>query len=455
MKFYSIGFQTHKFVIEWIYVIQRKGVLDTESGQVKVMRRRFLAAALGMSMAVAMTPAAAFAEETSTEEATEVVSEVASEEDTDAEEESSEAETKAFDYSEGYDEKGFFEGVKALDYVTLLDYSHMELSDEIIPSDEAVQSQIDKTLSSYTKTNQITDENRLIEDGDTVNIDYVGSVDGVEFEGGSTDGKGATVTIGVTSFIDGFLDQLIGHAPGENFDINVTFPDPYTNNTDLSGKDAVFNITINYIEEKITPEFDDDFIAENLPDYESAEAYRQSVYDNLYKQNMYNALFQYVVENSEIKDVPEEVVDTVYNERYQYYTSIASMYGVGIDAFLSANGLDEDSFRDMCKTYAGNYLVLQAVMETEGWEMTADIAKESLNFTDEDYEKAVGVYGEPYVMFAASTDYVLGKLSENVTLVEMEEESSEEVSEEASSEVSSEEVSSEEVSTEEASSEAE
>ena len=55
-----------------------------------------------------------------------------------------------------------------------------------------------------------------------------------------------------------FLDQLIGHAPGENFDINVTFPDPYTNNTDLSGKDAVFNITINYIEEKITPEFDDD-----------------------------------------------------------------------------------------------------------------------------------------------------------------------------------------------------
>ena len=299
-----------------------------------------------MSMAVAMTPAAAFAEETSTEEATEVVSEVASEEDTDAEEESSEAETKAFDYSEGYDEKGFFEGVKALDYVTLLDYSHMELSDEIIPSDEAVQSQIDKTLSSYTKTNQITDEDRLIEDGDTVNIDYVGSVDGVEFEGGSTDGKGATVTIGVTNFIDGFLDQLIGHAPGENFDINVTFPDPYTKNTDLSGKDAVFNITINYIEEKITPEFDDDFIAENLPDYESAEAYRQSVYDNLYKQNMYNALFQYVVENSEIKDVPEEVVDTVYNERYQYYTSIASMYGVGIDAFLSANGLDEDSFRD-------------------------------------------------------------------------------------------------------------
>lgn len=415
------------------------------------MGRRFLAAALGMSMAVATTPAAAFAEETSTEEATEVATEVETEVGTGAEEESSEAETEAFDYSEGYDANGFFEGIKALDYVKLLDYSNIELSNKIIPSDEDVQSQIDKTLSSYATTNQITDSDRLIEDGDTVNIDYVGSVDGVEFEGGSTDGKGTTVTIGVTSYIDGFLDQLIGHAPGENFDINVTFPDPYTNNEELSGKDAVFNVTINYIEETVTPEFDDDFIAENLPDYDSAEDYRQSIYDKLYKQNMYNELFQYVVENSEIEEVPDSVVDTVYNERYQYYTSIASMYGVDMDTFLSANGMDEDSFREMCKTYAGNYLVLQAVMENEGWQMDADTAKESLDFSDEDYEKAVDVYGEPYVLFAASTDYVLGKLSENVTLVEMEEESSEE----ESSEAVSEEASSEEASTEEASSSAE
>ncbi len=411
------------------------------------MRRRFLAAALGMSMAVAMTPAAAFAEETSTEEATEVATEA----ETGAEEESSEAETEeAFDYSAGYDEKGFFEGIKALDYVTLPDYSTIEVPNSVVPSDETVQAQIDSTLNSYSSENQITDSDRLIEDGDTVNIDYVGSVDGVEFEGGSTEGNGTTVTIGVTSYIDGFLDQLIGHAPGENFDINVTFPDPYTNNEELSGKDAVFNITINYIEETVTPEFDDDFIAENLPDYESADDYRQSIYDNLYKQNLYNELFQYVVENSEIEDVPESVVDTVYNERYQYYSSIASMYGVDMNTFLSANGLDDDSFREMCKTYASNYLVLQAVMENEGWEMDADTAKESLDFTDEDYEKAVGVYGEPYVLFAASTDYVLGKLSENVTLVTIEESSEEE-----SSEAVSEDASTEEVSTEEASSTAE
>lgn len=416
----------------------------------KEMRRRFLAAALGMSMAVATTPV--FAEETSTEEATEVATEVETEAGTGAEEESSEAETEeAFDYSEGYDEKGFFEGVKALDYVTLPDYSTIEVPNTVLPSDDDVQSQIDSTLNSYATKNQITDADRKIEDGDTVNIDYVGSVDGVEFEGGSTDGKGTTVTIGVTQYIDGFLDQLVGHAPGENFDITVTFPDPYTNNEDLSGKEAVFNITINYIEETVVPELDDDFVAENLSDYESADAYRQSVYDSLYKQNLFNELSEYLVNNCEFSEIPESVSDTIYNERYERYSYYAQMYGMDMDSFLSANGLDEDSFRDMWTDYTKACLAYQAVMEDAGWEMSVDDAKEELGFDDDSYNNAVTNFGEPYVLSVAMQSYVLDKLGDNVTLVEPEEESSEE----ASSEAVSEEESSEEASTEEASSTAE
>ncbi len=414
------------------------------------MRRRFLAAALGMSMAVATTPV--FAEETSTEEATEVATEA----ETGAEEESSEAETEeAFDYSAGYDEKGFFEGVKALDYVTLPDYSKIEVSNKAIPSDEDVQSQIDSTLNSYATKNQITDADRKIEDGDTVNIDYVGSVDGVEFDGGSTDGKGTTVTIGVTQYIDGFLDQLVGHAPGENFDINVTFPDPYKSNEDLSGKEAVFNITINYIEETVVPELDDDFIAENLSDYESADAYRQSVYDSLYKQNLFNELSEYLVNNTEFKEIPESVSDTIYNERYERYSYYAQRYGMDMDSFLSANGLDEDSFRDMWTDYTKACLAYQAVMEDAGWEMSVDDAKEELGFDDDSYSSAVTNFGEPYVLSVAMQSYVLDKLGDNVTLVEMEEESSEEDSSEAVSEEAASEAASEEASTEEASSTAE
>ncbi len=398
-----------------------------------------------MSMALATTPAAAFAEETSTEEATEV----ASEDETGAEEESSEAETEAFDYSEGYDEKGFFEGVKALDYVTLPDYSSIEVPDTVVPSDDDVQSQIDSTLSSYSTTNQITDTDRLIEDGDTVNIDYVGSIDGVEFDGGSTEGNGTTVTIGVTSYIDGFLDQLIGHAPGETFDINVTFPEDY-GNEDLNGKDAVFSITINYIEETIVPELDDDFVAENLTGYDSAEDYRQSVYDKLYKNNLFNELSEYLVSNCEFSEIPQSVSDTIYNERYERYSYYAQMYGMDMDSFLSANGLDEDSFRDMWSSYTKACLAYQAVMEDAGWEMSTDDAKEELGFDDDSYDSAVSNFGEPYVLAVAMQSYVLDKLGDNVVLVETEEESSEEAS---SEEASSEEASSEETSTEEASSE--
>lgn len=94
-----------------------------------------------------------------------------------------------------------------------------------------------------------TDASLTVEDGDTVNIDYVGSVDGVEFEGGSTQGQGTDLVIGSGSYIDDFEEQLIGAHPGDEIDVYATFPDPYNNNPDLSGKEALFEVTINGIYE--------------------------------------------------------------------------------------------------------------------------------------------------------------------------------------------------------------
>ena len=94
-----------------------------------------------------------------------------------------------------------------------------------------------------------TDASLTVEDGDTVNIDYVGSVDGVEFEGGSTRGQGTDLVIGSGSYIDDFEEQLIGAHPGDEVDVYATFPDPYNNNPDLSGKEALFEVTINGIYE--------------------------------------------------------------------------------------------------------------------------------------------------------------------------------------------------------------
>lgn len=93
-----------------------------------------------------------------------------------------------------------------------------------------------------------TDTSLTVEDGDTVNIDYVGTVDGVEFEGGSTDGNGTDLVIGSGDYIDDFEDQLIGSHPGDTVEVQVTFPDDYGNEK-LNGKDAVFTVTVNGIYE--------------------------------------------------------------------------------------------------------------------------------------------------------------------------------------------------------------
>lgn len=110
----------------------------------------------------------------------------------------------------------------------------------------------DTTADDNTDNNSAgysTDASLTVEDGDTVNIDYVGSVDGVEFEGGSTQGQGTDLVIGSGSYIDDFEEQLIGAHPGDEVDVYATFPDPYNNNPDLSGKEALFEVTINGIYE--------------------------------------------------------------------------------------------------------------------------------------------------------------------------------------------------------------
>lgn len=149
--------------------------------------------------------------------------------------------------------------------MTLCEYKGIVVpADEYTPTDSELESEVQSVLESYKENIKVTD--RAVRDGDTVNIDYVGSVDGVEFEGGNTKGAGTDVTIGVTNYIDDFLEQLIGHKPGETFNVEVTFPDPYPNNTELSGKDAVFVTTVNHISEEKYPELTDSFVAEKFAD---------------------------------------------------------------------------------------------------------------------------------------------------------------------------------------------
>jgi len=318
--------------------------------------------------------------------------------------------TDGFDYSSIYDENGYIKGIRALDYVTLADYSRLAVSSE------DVESEVEYFLAQNPDTENVTD--RAVEDGDTVNIDYVGSIDGVEFDGGSTGGAGTDVTIGVTSYIDDFLEQLIGHMPGETFDVNVTFPEDYGVD-DLNGKDAVFVTTINHIVEERDAVLSDEFVSNNLSSeygWTTVEEMRSGIAAALAGQDLY--------ESSEIsEDIPETLVNYELDSLVEYYRQYAQMYGVELDEFLSNYaGLEsETALREQAKDYcieqSRYYLFMQAVAEAEGITPTdADaLAYITEQYGDESYyDTYVENFGENYVKSMAlysKVDEFLGSRS--------------------------------------------
>ena len=328
----------------------------------------------------------------------------------------------AVNYSLGLTTDGRFEGIAAKDYVTLGQYTSLTYPEEVTSvKEEDIQTRIDSIMSSHTYTNEVTD--RAVKDGDTLNIDYVGTVDGVAFEGGSTDGNGTQVTIGVTSYIDDFLEQLIGHQPGETFDIEVTFPDPYENNPDLAGKDAVFTVTVNHIVETYTYELTDDFVADNLQadyGYTSIADMREKIAADLHDTQVYNYMIETVLENCPVSEVPQKLVDneitiTVKQLKYQalQYNMDASTlftyyYGVA----------DEDAFRttyeEDIRERISQYLVMMAIAEDAGLIATEqDVKDYFLEEMDiEDYSEYVKNYGYGYIYRAVTFNNVGNYLQE-------------------------------------------
>ena len=139
-----------------------------------------------------------------------------------------------FNYSDDLDENGRWTAIQnTADYITLpADYNAISISEaDLTPAEDDIQFQISTLLNRYTTTQEVT--GRAAQSGDIANIDYSGTVDGVAFTGGTAEGY--DLTLGSGSFIDGFEDQIIGHKPGETFDVNVTFPDGYSDSTDANG----------------------------------------------------------------------------------------------------------------------------------------------------------------------------------------------------------------------------
>ena len=246
---------------------------------------------------------------------------------------------------------------------------------DVSVSDDEVESQINSTLTAHATAEQITD--RAVEDGDTVNIDFEGKIDGKTFDGGTA--SGASLTIGSGTFIDGFEDGLIGVKPGDKTTLKLKFPDEYKTNTDLAGKDVTFDVTVNYIKgDDIVPELDDDFVKGlNIDDVSNVKEYRAYVKSQLQANKESEAdkskqseLLQQAVDNAEIKEIPEELVTQYATQYTDYYKQYASYFGLELSDFLTQymNQTEEEfnqSAEDYGKERAGYMLVVSAIAKAE------------------------------------------------------------------------------------------
>ena len=338
-----------------------------------------------------------------------------------------------FNYSAALDENGYFTGVRALDYVTLpADYKALSVSAaDVQVTDDELQTNLDYILSQFAETEQDTES--TIQNGDSVNIDYVGSVDGIEFTGGNTNGQGATVTAGSTQYVDDFLTQIIGHKPGETFDAVVTFPDGYNDSTDangdpikLAGQEAVFSVTINYIAKSVTPELTDEFISKNIdPKYGSTvEEFKDTVRKDVADAKLEKYVTNYLTQNSVYADeLPEAVTEYSSMMVLNYYCGYASAKNQPLPQFNQEN-LDADSIqalldsnKEAIDNQAKRFLLYQALAEDQGLDCTDDDVKayfEDLGNTD--YSDYQNFYGTNYLRMNAVGDKAFNNILANVTV---------------------------------------
>lgn len=273
--------------------------------------------------------------------------------------------------------------------VALGDYKGLEMK-----TPEVTDAQIEEYINTNLLTPEITYEKITkgkVKKGDLVNIDYKGLLDGEAFTGGTdTD---FNLEIGSNSFIDGFEEGLIGVKAGEQVDLNLTFPEN-SSFKEVSGKDVVFQVTVNYIcgdEIKERLEFNDELV-KSKTDYENVTDYKAYVNDTLTENNKTAAkreVWDRAVENAEISDYPEAEMDAAYETMMNYYNSMASYYGAGLSDVLAMYGTSEETFQEDMKESAqktvASKLVALAIAASENYEITDGVYEEKLNQYVADY----------------------------------------------------------------------
>ena len=267
-------------------------------------------------------------------------------------------------------------------YVTIGEYKGLTLDNTVeVVTDDAVEGRLEQELQN--KAEEVTDGS--VQNGDVVTINYVGTKDGVAFDGGTANNY--ELTIGSGTFIDGFEDGIIGMKKGETKDLDLTFPEDYAS-SDLAGQEVTFKVTLQSF--KRAPELTDEWAAKNT-DCKTADDYKKEIRKTLEseaKTNARNTLretaWNTVLSSSEVKEYPQEDLDTAKTEFKTLYENYAKQGDMTLEDFVKAQGISMDDFEEQSNQYAEykvkQNLIVQGIMDAEN--MTLEDEK-SLSIQDE------------------------------------------------------------------------
>jgi trigger factor len=326
--------------------------------------------------------------------------------------------------------------------VTLGEYKGLTVETEQQKvTDEMINARISEDQEKASRTIDVDD--RPVQEGDTVNLDYAGSVDGVAFAGGTAEDQ--TLTIGSHAFIPGFEEQMVGMSIGEEKDLQVKFPDEY-HAEELKGKDAVFHVKVNGIQVTEKPELDDDFAAD-ISEYNTFAEYRESIVreltDRVNENNAIaaeNALVAKAVENAQM-DIPEAMIDDQAEYMVREMAMRMSYQGIKMDDYLKYTGQTREGLAAMYKPEAEKRvkteLVIEAIRKAENLEPgEAEIEKaieeqaKRSGMDVETFKKNLTDEQKDYLKDNAAIQMVLDLLKKDATILEKKEEPAEEKTEE-------------------------
>ena len=327
---------------------------------------------------------------------------------------------------EGVDQQSMIDKYAA--YCDLPDYKGLEYTEtKSTVTDADVKNKIDSLLQQYATKTQVKEG--TVAEGDNVNIDFVGSIDGVEFEGGNSEGAGYDLTLGSGSMIPGFEDGIVGHKVGETFNIKATFPENYGKD-ELNGKEADFKITINYLTQTELPEYNDAFVA-SYTDATSILEYEDSVrkdlveqYEQSDKSQNESAIMQVLVEKTTYNEYPQQEMQDLIDKSIAQQEQAASSYGYSLGDYVTARyGFsDEDSFRQYIQGLAEDYIKEKIAVCAVAKDAGITVTKEEVDnykkkimdyYSYEDESKLEENYSSEDIVYYALAEKVVDFLLEN------------------------------------------